>query len=157
MMSDLKFFTDYEIALLVRPDLSIKDIDAFMSLFVSCLQSNHSDIHTAEYWGTRPMSYKIKRYNNAHYFYFKASIPRSFISDLKAFLSIKDQVIRYMVLNISSEDTKKPSYMHANVQNEINHFEGAMNYEKALEGLTSISKFFVKQQNEIKPYQSSSY
>ena len=60
---------NYEIALIINPDLS-KDIDKFFTSFEKLLSDNNFSISRLEDVGRRKLAYSIDDHNKGHYLFY---------------------------------------------------------------------------------------
>ena len=106
---------NYEIALIINPDLS-KDIDKFFISFEKLLSDNSFSISRLEDVGRRKLAYTIDDHNKGHYlFYYVQGNPVS-VSKIEDKIKFNDMIIRHLFIKINNipysdfslnEDTKK--------------------------------------------------
>ena len=106
---------NYEIALIINPDLS-KDIDKFFISFEKLLSDNSFSISRLEDVGRRKLAYTIDDHNKGHYlFYYVQGNPVS-VSEIEDKIKFNDMIIRHLFIKINNipdldsflnEDTKK--------------------------------------------------
>ncbi len=129
---------NYEIALIINPDLS-KDIDMFFTSFEKLLSDNSFSISRLDDVGRRKLSYSIDDHNKGHYlFYYVEGNPEN-ISEIENKIKFNDMIIRHLFMKINNipefesdlkEDTKdekdkpkkdsKSSDKKNNVQKDVN-------------------------------------
>ena len=106
---------NYEIALIINPDLS-KDIDKFFISFEKLLSDNSFSISKLEDVGRRKLAYTIDDHNKGHYlFYYVQGNPVN-VSEIEDKIKFNDMIIRHLFIKINyipdsdsflNEDTKK--------------------------------------------------
>ena len=106
---------NYEIALIINPDLS-KDIDKFFISFEKLLSDNSFSIFRLEDVGRRKLAFTIDDHNKGHYlFYYVQGNPVS-VSKIEDKIKFNDMIIRHLFIKINNipdsdsflnEDTKK--------------------------------------------------
>ena len=106
---------NYEIALIINPDLS-KDIDKFFISFEKLLSDNSFSISRLEDVGRRKLAFTIDDHNKGHYlFYYVQGNPVS-VSKIEDKIKFNDMIIRHLFIKINNipdsdsflnEDTKK--------------------------------------------------
>ena len=106
---------NYEIALIINPDLS-KDIDKFFISFEKLLSDNSFSISRLEDVGRRKLAYTIDDHNKGHYlFYYVQGNPVN-VSEIEDKIKFNDMIIRHLFIKINNipdsdsflnEDTKK--------------------------------------------------
>jgi ribosomal protein S6 len=107
----------YNLILLIRPDISINLVESlFLSIF-KCLDLKEKKDMYIEYLGLRRAAYKIKTYQNIHYYLCNITV-----SDAKEKLEIEnilkynDKVIRYLLKRVDEKDfdVNSPSILMTN-------------------------------------------
>jgi small subunit ribosomal protein S6 len=92
---------NYEIALIINPDLS-KDIDKFFISFEKLLSDNSFSISRLEDVGRRKLAYTIDDHNKGHYlFYYVQGNPVS-VSKIEDKIKFNDMIIRYLFFKINN-------------------------------------------------------
>ena len=106
---------NYEIALIINPDLS-KDIDKFFISFEKLLSDNSFSISRLEDVGRRKLAFTIDDHNKGHYlFYYVQGNPVN-VSEIEDKIKFNDMIIRHLFIKINyimdsdsflNEDTKR--------------------------------------------------
>ena len=92
---------NYEIALIINPDLS-KDIDMFFTSFEKLLADNSFSISRLDDVGRRKLSYSIDDHNKGHYlFYYVEGNPEN-ISEIENKIKFNDMIIRHLFMKINN-------------------------------------------------------
>ena len=92
---------NYEIALIINPDLS-KDIDKFFNSFEKLLSDNHFSISKLEDVGRRKLAYSIDDHNKGHYlFYYVEGTPNN-VSEIENKIKFNDMIIRHLFVKINN-------------------------------------------------------
>jgi len=92
---------NYEIALIINPDLS-KDIDKFFTSFEKLLSDNNFSISRLEDVGRRKLAYSIDDHNKGHYlFYYVEGTPEN-VSEIENKLKFNDMIIRHLFVKINN-------------------------------------------------------
>ena len=92
---------NYEIALIINPDLS-KDIDKFFASFEKLLSDNNFSISRLEDVGRRKLAYSIDDHNKGHYlFYFVEGTPEN-VSEIENKIKFNDMIIRHLFIKINN-------------------------------------------------------
>lgn len=126
----------YEVVMMLRPEVSIKDAHGTCEKLVEYITVQLSGIiHKFEYWGLRELEYKIKKAKKAHFYMCAISVERDQLIVLEKFFKFNDLVVRHLV--IKSEDDvneiKEPSFMIQNIDYDKNNnnlvYDNAFLYE----------------------------
>ena len=92
---------NYEIALIINPDLS-KDIDKFFTSFEKLLSDNNFSISRLEDVGRRKLAYSIDDHNKGHYlFYYVEGTPEN-VSEIENKIKFNDMIIRHLFMKINN-------------------------------------------------------
>ena len=92
---------NYEIALIINPDLS-KDIDKFFTSFEKLLSDNNFSISSLEDVGRRKLAYSIDDHNKGHnLFYYVEGIPEN-VSEIENKIKFNDMIIRHLFVKINN-------------------------------------------------------
>ena len=92
---------NYEIALIINPDLS-KDIDKFFTSFEKLLSDNNFSISRLEDVGRRKLAYSIDDHNKGHYlFYYVEGTPEN-VSEIENKIKFNDMIIRHLFVKINN-------------------------------------------------------
>ena len=92
---------NYEIALIINPDLS-KDIDKFFTSFEKLLTDNNFSISRLEDVGRRKLAYSIDDHNKGHYlFYYVEGTPEN-VSEIENKIKFNDMIIRHLFVKINN-------------------------------------------------------
>ena len=92
---------NYEIALIINPDLS-KDIDKFFISFEKLLSDNNFSISRLEDVGRRKLAYSIDDHNKGHYlFYYVEGTPEN-VSEIENKIKFNDMIIRHLFVKINN-------------------------------------------------------
>ena len=92
---------NYEIALIINPDLS-KDIDKFFTSFEKLLTENSFTISKLEDVGRRKLAYSIDDHNKGHYlFYYVEGSPEK-VSEIENKIKFNDMIIRHLFVKINN-------------------------------------------------------
>ena len=92
---------NYEIALIINPDLS-KDIDKFFTSFEKLLSDNSFSISRLDDVGRRKLAYSIDDHNKGHYlFYYVEGNPEN-VTEIESKIKFNDMIIRHLFMKINN-------------------------------------------------------
>ncbi len=92
---------NYELALILNPDLSTK-FDDFHAKFEKTLTDINFKIHKLENIGRRQLAYSILNHNKGHYAIFQIEGPSESALELESKLKYDTSVIRHLLLKVDS-------------------------------------------------------
>lgn len=100
----------YEHVLLGRQELSTAQVDALIEELKTVLEKGNGKILKNEYWGIKPISYKIKKNRKAHYTLLNIDAEPAAIAEMERQMSISTDVLRFMTIRVESHE-EGPSAM----------------------------------------------
>tara|TARA_Y100001934_G_scaffold42045_1_gene50517 strand:+ start:5043 stop:5567 length:525 start_codon:yes stop_codon:yes gene_type:complete len=92
---------NYEIALIINPDLS-KDIDKFFTSFEKLLTENSFTISKLEDVGRRKLAYSIDDHNKGHYLFYYVEGSSEKVSEIENKIKFNDMIIRHLFVKINN-------------------------------------------------------
>lgn len=100
----------YEINLLLRQEVSMKEVDDLISFMKSVFEKNDISIVKEENWGVRSLAYPIKGNTSATYLSFEAEGPSESLKELEIEIKLEQSIIRYYINQIK-EFSEQDSYL----------------------------------------------
>lgn len=86
----------YELMVVFRPDLEIKDENAAKALLSGLLKDNVS-VDEVTIWGKKPLAYEIKKQKEGNYVLSRLSAKDGIqVADLENKVKLSDTVLRYL-------------------------------------------------------------
>ena len=100
----------YEHIFMVRQDVSNAQVDTLTEQFKSILDENGAKIVKTEYWGVRPLNYRIRKNRKAHFTLLNIDGPSAAVAEMERQMRINDDVIRHLTIRVD-EHEEGPSAM----------------------------------------------
>ncbi len=100
----------YEHIFMVRQDVSSTQVEALTQQFKTILEENNGSVANSEYWGVRPLAYRVKKNRQAHYTLVNIDAPSDAVKEMERQMSINDDVIRFMTIRVDEHEAD-PSVM----------------------------------------------
>lgn len=100
----------YEHVFLARQDISAQQADALLEEFSKVIKDNGGKIGKTEYWGLRPLAYKIKKNRKAHFILMNIEAPHDAVAEMERQMRLSSDVLRFLTLRVKDLDDK-PSPM----------------------------------------------
>ncbi len=94
----------YEHIFMVRQDASGAQVDTLTEQFKSILGENGATVGKTEYWGVRPLSYRIRKNRKAHFTLMNIDGPPVAISEMERQMRINDDVIRHLTIRVDEHE-----------------------------------------------------
>ncbi|HEY7835392.1 MAG TPA: 30S ribosomal protein S6 [Ktedonobacterales bacterium] len=88
---------DYELGLIVNPDVGDDQTRAIVERVTHYVTSNDGTVVRVNPWGRRHMAYPIERHRDGLYYWFDLILPPTAVADLERSLRVNEDVIRHLL------------------------------------------------------------
>jgi small subunit ribosomal protein S6 len=89
---------DYEIMMVLKPDLEEEAIKSVVERFVNIITDNKGEVTAIEPWGKRRLAYEIEDFTEGFYVLIYYTADGSFNNELERNFRIVDSVIRHIIV-----------------------------------------------------------
>jgi small subunit ribosomal protein S6 len=89
---------EYELVLILRPDLDDAVTQEVVDKVVSTVAENDGHLLLTDDWGSRKLAYPIKKHLKGHYFLINLLAPAALVTELERRIRITDAVIRFLTV-----------------------------------------------------------
>jgi small subunit ribosomal protein S6 len=100
----------YEHVFLARQDVSAQQVQSLLDEFSKVITENGGEVGKTEYWGLKPLAYKMKKNRKAHYHMMNIDAPHEAVAEMERQMRLSGDVIRFLTLRVE-ELEDKPSPM----------------------------------------------
>lgn len=100
----------YEHIFMARQDISTQQVEALTETFKTIIEEGGGTIAKAEYWGLKPLSYKIKKNRKAHYSLFNIDAPHAAVAEMERQMGLSSDILRHLTLKVKAHE-EEPSVM----------------------------------------------
>lgn len=100
----------YEHVFLARQDVSAQQAASLQEEFAKIISDHGGKIGKTEYWGLKPLAYKIKKSRKAHYTLMNIDAAPDAVAEMERQMRLSGDVIRFLTLRVDALDDK-PSPM----------------------------------------------
>ena len=90
----------YEHVYLARQDISTQQVEGLSQNFQTIITESGGTIEKTEYWGVKPLSYKIKKNRKAHFTLFNIDAPHAAVAEMERQMQLSTDVIRFLTLRV---------------------------------------------------------
>jgi small subunit ribosomal protein S6 len=90
----------YEHTFMVRQDLSNAQVDALTEQFKSVIEAGGGSVAKTEYWGVKPLTYRIKKNRKAHFTLFNLDTPPAAVAEMERQMALSEDVIRFLTIKV---------------------------------------------------------
>ena len=94
----------YEHVFLARQDVSAQQVEALTEQYKSVIEQNGGTIAKVEYWGVRPLSFRIKKNRKAHYSLMNINAPHGAVAEMERQMRLSDDVLRFMTIRVEEHE-----------------------------------------------------
>lgn len=100
----------YEHVFLSRPDISTQQVDQLVETYKTVITENGGKIGKTEYWGLRPIAFRMKKNRKAHYTLMNIDAPHAAVAEMERQMRINEDIIRHLTIRVD-ELEEAPSAM----------------------------------------------
>ena len=97
----------YETIFILQPDLAENDVKSVTDKVQDMVASYKGAFHRLDDWGTRKLSYAIRKFARGRYYYLRFDGEAQMVAELERRLRLDEKVLRYLTVNITDEPEKK--------------------------------------------------
>ncbi|MET0483573.1 MAG: 30S ribosomal protein S6 [Aestuariivirgaceae bacterium] len=90
----------YEHIFLVRQDASNTQVEALTQQFKTVIEERGGKVAKTEYWGVKPLTYRMKKNRKAHYTLMNIDAPSAAIDEVERQQSINEDVLRFLTVRV---------------------------------------------------------
>ena len=101
----------YEHVFLSRQDVSTQQAGSLQEEFSNIIAEHGGKVGKAEYWGLKPLAYKIKKNRKAHFTLMNIDAPPEAVAEMERQMRISSDVIRFLTLRVEAHDDKPSAMM----------------------------------------------
>ncbi|MGB7205477.1 MAG: 30S ribosomal protein S6 [Anderseniella sp.] len=103
----------YEHVFMARQDISTAQMDALTDQFKTIITDNGGSIGRTEYWGLKPLTYRIRKNRKAHYAILNITAPAPAVAEMERQMGINEDVIRFMTIRVEEHEEEPSVQMRA--------------------------------------------
>jgi small subunit ribosomal protein S6 len=96
----------YEHVFLARQDISQAQVDALTKEYGEVITEGGGRVGKTEYWGVKPLAYKIKKNRKAHFALLNIDAPPSAVAEMERRMRISPDVIRFLTIRVDAHETE---------------------------------------------------
>lgn len=96
----------YEHVFLARQDISQAQVEALTKEYSDVITESGGKIAKSEYWGVKPLAFKIKKNRKAHYSLLNIEAPPSAVAEMERRMGLSPDVIRFITIRVDEHETE---------------------------------------------------
>jgi small subunit ribosomal protein S6 len=90
----------YEHIFLVRQDASNTQVETLTQQFKTVIEEHGGKVTKSEYWGVKPLTYRMKKNRKAHYTLMNVEAPSAALDEVERQESINEDVLRCLTVRV---------------------------------------------------------
>ena len=94
----------YEHIMIARQDISGAQAEGLIEEFSNIITENGGSVVNHEYWGVRPMAYKINKNRKGHYAFLKTDAPAPAIQEMERLMRLHEDVMRVLTIKVDAHE-----------------------------------------------------
>ncbi len=103
----------YEHVFMARQDISTAQMDALTDQFKSVITDNGGSVGRSEYWGLKPLTYRIRKNRKAHYALMNLDAPAPAVAEMERQMGLNEDIIRFMTIRVEELEEEPSVQMRA--------------------------------------------
>ena len=92
----------YEHVFLVRQDASAAQVEALTQQFRTVVEEHGGKVTKNEYWGVKPLTYRMKKNRKAHFTLLNIDAPPAAVKEVERQESINEDVLRFLTVRVEA-------------------------------------------------------
>lgn len=100
----------YEHVFLARQDVTAQQVEEMTAQYKTLLEGQGGTVAKTEYWGVKPLAYRINKNRKAHYTLLNINAPAPAVAEMERQMGISEDVLRFMTVKVE-ELEEAPSAM----------------------------------------------
>ncbi len=101
----------YEHVFMARQDISTQQVDSLTESLKSVIEEGGGSVGKAEYWGLKPIAYRVKKNRKAHYSLINIDAPHDAVAEMERQMRLNDDVLRFLTLRVEEHETEPSAMM----------------------------------------------
>lgn len=94
----------YEHIFVARQDVSSQQVEDLQTMITQIITENGGKITKTEYWGIKPLAYRVKKNRKGHYSLLNIDAPHEAIAEMERRISLSDDIIRHLTLRVDAHE-----------------------------------------------------
>jgi small subunit ribosomal protein S6 len=108
----------YEHVFLARQDISQAQVDALTKEYSDVITEAGGKIAKTEYWGVKPLAFKIKKNRKAHYCLLNIDAPPSALAEMERRMGLSPDVLRFLTIRVDEHEAEPSIQMRKSDRDE---------------------------------------
>lgn len=100
----------YEHVYLMRPDATTQQVEVLTARLVSILESLGGKVSKTEYWGLKPLAYRMNKHRKAHFSLLNIEASPEAVAEMERQMRHNEEILRFLTLSVPAHE-EEPSAM----------------------------------------------
>src|ERR1700741_4290069 len=96
----------YEHVFLARQDVSQAQVDALTKENTDVITEGGGKIAKSEYWGVKPLAFKMKKNRKAHYTLLNIDAPPAAVAEMERRMGLSPDVLRFLTIRVDAHEAE---------------------------------------------------
>ena len=100
----------YEHVFMARQDVSAQQVEGLTEQYKAVIEGQGGHVTKIEYWGIKPLAYRIKKNRKAHYALLNIDSKPAAVAEIERLMRISEDVLRFITIRVEAHE-EGPSAM----------------------------------------------
>ncbi len=94
----------YECVFIARSDATPQQVEALAEQLAEVIAQGGGRVSKREYWGLRPLAYRIKKNRKGHYMLLNIDAPWPAVAEMERQLRLNEDVLRFLTVRVEAPE-----------------------------------------------------
>ncbi|EKM99252.1 MULTISPECIES: 30S ribosomal protein S6 [unclassified Acidocella] len=114
----------YETVVIARSEITQAQADAVADAAIQTIETDGGAIQKREYWGLRPLAYRIKKNRKGHYILLGLNAPSAAVQEMERQLTLNEDVLRFMTVRVEEINEEPSAILSRKADERDRNFRG---------------------------------
>jgi len=103
----------YEHVFIARQDVNAAQVETMTGDLTENVENGGGKVTRNEYWGLRPLAYRIKKNRKGHYVLLNLDAPHAAVAELERQARLNEDILRFMTVRVDELEDGPSIFMRA--------------------------------------------
>jgi len=94
----------YEHIYMARQDVSAAQVEELTASYTKIIEDNGGSVTKHEYWGVKPLSYRVNKNRKAHFTLVNIDAPHAAVAEVERQMLINEDVLRFLTIAVDKHE-----------------------------------------------------
>ena len=114
----------YETVVIARSEITQAQADAVADTAVTTIEADGGAVKKREYWGLRPLAYRIKKNRKGHYILLGLDAGSAAVQEMERQLTLNEDVLRFMTVRVEEINDEPSAILSRKADERERNFRG---------------------------------